>query len=230
MQVQCPSCNTVVTHPDSRAGQVVNCPKCGAQMQLPAAAGPAAPAAAAPGGQTKRCPYCGESILADAQKCRHCGEYLDASRRQVSAEGNRALEAYQKGMRILSTVLYIFGFLALLGGGCMMVGAGAAGRSSPEVAGFLGLMVVVVLVIGAIYVAMGYFARKFYPWVNWVVAILSGLSLLGNIVNLASQGAKNILGVIITGALLALAISNLVKLNAVRAAGMNPTDVPNPLK
>ncbi len=27
--------------------------------------------------QTKTCPYCGEEILAVAQKCKHCGEFLD---------------------------------------------------------------------------------------------------------------------------------------------------------
>lgn len=28
---------------------------------------------------TKDCPYCGEEILAKAKKCKHCGEFLDAS-------------------------------------------------------------------------------------------------------------------------------------------------------
>lgn len=27
--------------------------------------------------ETKKCPYCSEEILADAKKCKHCGEYLD---------------------------------------------------------------------------------------------------------------------------------------------------------
>ena len=27
--------------------------------------------------QTKRCPYCGEEIMASAKKCRYCGEWLD---------------------------------------------------------------------------------------------------------------------------------------------------------
>ncbi len=26
--------------------------------------------------KTKRCPYCGEDILAHAKKCKHCGEWL----------------------------------------------------------------------------------------------------------------------------------------------------------
>jgi uncharacterized membrane protein YvbJ len=27
--------------------------------------------------ETKKCPYCSEEILADAKKCKHCGEFLD---------------------------------------------------------------------------------------------------------------------------------------------------------
>ncbi len=29
--------------------------------------------------QTRSCPYCGETILAVARKCKHCGEFLDGS-------------------------------------------------------------------------------------------------------------------------------------------------------
>jgi TM2 domain-containing membrane protein YozV len=30
----------------------------------------------------KNCPYCGEEILTAAQKCKHCGEFLDEKLRQ----------------------------------------------------------------------------------------------------------------------------------------------------
>lgn len=30
--------------------------------------------------ETKRCPYCGEEILAVARKCKHCGEWLNESK------------------------------------------------------------------------------------------------------------------------------------------------------
>jgi len=81
MQVQCPSCLKVLTAPDERAGQVIACPSCGGQMQLPplqaAAASEPAPAGVAPAGAgTKNCPYCGEQILTIAQKCRHCNSML----------------------------------------------------------------------------------------------------------------------------------------------------------
>ena len=65
----------------------VNCPACKRPLQpmvadnLPAQQPEPTPATPVPpdAEATKRCPFCGEVILAVAKKCKHCGEFLDRS-------------------------------------------------------------------------------------------------------------------------------------------------------
>jgi len=172
MQVQCPSCGKVLAAPDERAGQVVACPACGGQMQLPpvreaAAAGPAPGGTAPAGAETKACPYCGETVLKVAKKCKHCGSFLlgggatlgrtagkfslrERMRRKGSGDGKTALI-----FGILSFVLCtpIFGPLAII------YGNGArkyeAERTVATIGMVLGIISTSILALAVIALAMG---------------------------------------------------------------------------
>jgi len=90
--VTCPACRqklspVVETSPPANAAMRLPAATGGEEAGAAAEASPPAAASGATAGSgesvmaeaepTKRCPYCGEVILAIARKCKHCGEFLD---------------------------------------------------------------------------------------------------------------------------------------------------------
>jgi hypothetical protein len=83
----CPECLRSFTYPAARAGEAVACPACKKPIRLPrisqaAEKAPITISDTSSGdtqtqvAETKPCPFCAETILVAASKCKHCGEYL----------------------------------------------------------------------------------------------------------------------------------------------------------
>ena len=175
MQVQCPSCAKLIDAADDRAGQVVACPGCGGQMQLPAANvqtvldAQKAPVGTAEGGaETKACPYCGEAILKVAKKCKHCGSFLavtgggtrlpqgklglrDRLRRRASGDGRTSIVFGVIGLIPICTAP-VFAALAIIYG----LGArkNEAERGSGTIGLVLGIVDLLLLLVYSLLVAM----------------------------------------------------------------------------
>ena len=129
----CPHCRQSIEAPLDMAGQLVECPSCKQTIEVTRNQSLRAPPRSIPPRANKACPYCGSEIPATAQKCKHCGEWVnkpsatneDESDKRIlplfllwfflGALGAHAFYAGKSGQGLLILLMLITSFLVVPG-------------------------------------------------------------------------------------------------------------------
>ena len=151
IRVFCPRCQSRLKAPDSSAGKSLTCPKCRALVDVPVGS-PVSPEIAAPitppplvqerqSQETKRCPFCAETIAFEAIKCHFCGSMLVQTQPSTAYTDERLIQPSSPPVSPL-----LVGLLS----GCCFAGLGqiVIGQATKGIVFLLGAMVLGVVTIG----------------------------------------------------------------------------------
>jgi|GEM_PF-2198173 len=133
IRFNCPSCMHSLDAPQEIAGQLIDCPACKNTIEIPFVGSKKATLIKSSNSpqeetvqqinnslspfnkkeepDTKNCPYCGESILYIAKKCKHCGEFLDEAlknQREQPSVPQIVQIARQSKSRVIYVLLGLF--------------------------------------------------------------------------------------------------------------------------
>ncbi len=219
----CPKCGKNLKAPDSAVGKSSTCPGCGSRVTCPepvyeaelveAAPGgpdifgdlgdpapygvsPGATEARAPAAEARRpCPMCGEMIVADAAKCRFCGEIFDPAVKKAAKSGKGGKKGKFKSVPSQQRNLMI-SLLVEIAGNVTLVFLRRNNQGNPDPStGLFALIAAAVVLAGAVGVLAYTFmlASKFYNTVLGVIlAILTIVPCLNLIIPLVVyQRASN---------------------------------------
>ena len=232
----CPGCGSKMQAPETLAGQKARCPSCQLVVEVPEKifeaeeAPPYPPPPRPPGvpprppgiptrpsspfrdepetaeGERRPCPMCGEMIMANAVKCRFCGEIFDPAlrKRSRSPAANRALGSQMNGV---GGLWIFFG----CGGLCVAFAglAAVADRRGPRE--YDEALVAIIVVVSIVWLVFGVCSCLKQLWAVYAGLVFSYLSLILSLVGLvgaAAGGGASVVGVVIN---LCLVIAGIVQ-------------------
>ena len=109
IKFNCPYCRQFLEAPADMLGQLIECPSCKKTFEVAITQARVVPPP--PISQpTRPCPFCGESLLMTAQKCKYCGEFLHPALRgdnlSISHGKLQVLSTRSRGTYILFGLLF----------------------------------------------------------------------------------------------------------------------------
>lgn len=196
IEFHCTGCNKLLRVPDDAAGRKAQCPGCEAILEIPAAT-----TADPTGAADSQAP----SAPPDSDN-----PFQSPTTSSAAAYGYSASVERSGWVTTVGIVNLVFGSIQLLCGGCMSFGGlmfigpmreaiqkEMDGGPGPEVADFVGVFMVVMIVVllasGALLIAAGVGVLKRRPWGRILTFVLGGLTGVGTLFNMASMDPGSII-------------------------------------